>query len=150
MRRSRNAGVAHCSFSVHLARTAKIRGLFLLSFIFTPFIPLVHEHAGHISAIVMVSLGLSGDLGAPDRTLLSSLISCLCADLPGPVALSLKQYCLSSAALTVSISLPSPGLWGALRSRVCELSLTPTPPHGSITNILCERIPAETHQHESR
>lgn len=59
---------------------SKIWGLFT-------FIP-GHEHVAHISAIVMVSHGLSGNLGA-DRTLFSSLISCLWRNpvrLVGPVA----------------------------------------------------------------
>lgn len=75
----------------------------------------------------MVSLGLSGDRGAPAELSFSSLISCLCADLPGPVACSLKRYCLSSEALIVSISLPLRGLWGALRSRVRAFSYPDAP-----------------------
>lgn len=47
--------------SVHLAWTVKSEAFFF----FYPIHPPIHEHAGHISAIVMVSLGLSGDLGAP-------------------------------------------------------------------------------------
>lgn len=66
--------------TVHLAWTVKSEGFF-------SFIP-GHEHVAHISAIVTVSHGLSGNLGA-DRTLFSSLISCLWRNpvcLVGPVA----------------------------------------------------------------
>lgn len=89
--------------------------------------------------LVMVWHGLSGD--QQNFLFLFNIVSLLSFSLACPVAFETILSFIKSSDCFRWIS------WrplGELSTCDCIVYLTPTPPHGNITNILWERIPADT------